>query len=76
MKERKKNQEREGEPWAMDELFGHRGVLKKDSDPQKVQEYLELPSGSEEDFSGFSDEDPAFNPDELEAYTSSDDEDY
>ncbi|GBL80662.1 hypothetical protein AVEN_225318-1 [Araneus ventricosus] len=60
---------------VMDELFDHRSFLKKDADPQKIQEYLELPSGSEEDFSNFSDEDPTFNPDELEAYTSSDDED-
>ncbi|GBN25089.1 hypothetical protein AVEN_77999-1 [Araneus ventricosus] len=31
--------------------------------------------GSEDDFSDFSDEDPTFNPEELEAYSSSDDED-
>lgn len=59
----------------MDELFDRRGFLKKATDPPKMQEFLELISGSEEDFNDFTDENPTLNPDELEAYTSLEEED-
>lgn len=34
--------------YKMDELFDRRGFLKTDADPIKLQQYLELPCGSED----------------------------
>ena len=58
----------------MDNLFDSRGYLKKDADPEKIQQFLELPSGSEDEYSDCddSDDDPTVNPSELPSYISSD----